>query len=91
MYTSHVVTEVPVAWKAIAWCGPLTTIVSARIGFIAVAVHGVSLALMTQKTCCGGEAGVLAGVYLATVGLQVGVDKFARKRNGVSLWREEDI
>lgn len=47
-----------------------------------MAVHGMGLALMSEKACGRREAGVLAGLHLASVGLQVRVDEFAVDRGG---------
>lgn len=74
--TSHVVPQVPVAGEAAARDGAVASLVVAKVGLVTVAVHGVSLALVAEQAGSGGEASVLAGVDLAAVGLQVGVDKF---------------
>ena len=77
VYTSHVVLEVPLARKPVSRMGAVTALVGAQVGLVSMAVHGVSLTLVSEKACGRREAGVLARVHLASVGLQVGVDKFA--------------
>ena len=77
---SHVVLEVPVPGESITGDGTVATLVSAQVGLVAMAVHGVSLTLMAQQAGCGGEAGVLARSNLAAVGLEVRVDKLAVTR-----------
>lgn len=47
----------------------------------------MGLALMSEKARGRGEAGVLAGLHLASVGLQVGVDEFARDHGGQLMGR----
>lgn len=79
MNTSHVVPEVPVAWEAAARNGTVTSLVAAKVRLVAVAVHGVGLTLVSEQAGSGRESGILAGVNLAAVGLQVGVDKFASR------------
>lgn len=79
VYTPHVVLEVPVPGEAIAWEGTITTLISAEVWLVTVAVHGVSLALMAEETSSGGETSVLTRGDLTAVGLQVRVDEFAVK------------
>jgi len=76
----HVVPEVPLPGESTSRGGALAPFVGAEEGFITVAVHGVGLTLMAEKACRGGKPGVLAGVDLAAVGLQVRIDKFAARR-----------
>jgi hypothetical protein len=42
-----------------------------------VSVHGMGLTFMAKETGSGRETGVLTGIELATIWLQVRVDKFA--------------
>ena len=74
---SHVVLEVPLAGESVSGKRPVASFVGAQIRLVSMAVHGVSLTLVSEKACSRREAGVLARVHLASVGLQVGVDKFA--------------
>ena len=42
------ITEIPVSREAITWNSAFTAVESAKEGFLAVAVHGVSIALVAQ-------------------------------------------
>lgn len=44
-----------------------------------MAVHGMGFALMSEEARGRREAGVLAGLHLAAIGLKVRVDKFAKR------------
>lgn len=57
--------------------GALATIVSAQVWLLAMAMHGMRLALMAKKAGSGREAGVLAALNLAAVRLEVRVHEFA--------------
>lgn len=81
--TAHVVPKVPLTREAIAVHGAVAAIIGAQERLVSVAVHGMSLALVTEEASSGREAGVLARGVLATVGLQVGVNKLA-KDTGIS-------
>lgn len=69
--------QVPAAREAISRDATLTAFVLAKVWFIAVSMHGVRFALMTKKAGSGREMEILASMELATVRLEVGVDKFA--------------
>ena len=73
----HMVPEVPLPGKSISWVGPFTSLISAKIRLISVAVHSVGLTLVSEQAGGGREAGILTRVGLATVRLQVRVHKFA--------------
>lgn len=77
VHTPHVVPQVPLAGKAVAGDGALATIVSAQVWLLAMAMHGMRLALMAKKAGSGREAGVLAALNLAAVRLEVRVHEFA--------------
>ena len=70
----------------------LAPFICAEERLVAVAVHGVGLTLMTKQTRRGGESGVLAGLNLAPVRLEVGIHKFAARGcavvSGRTSWRE---
>jgi hypothetical protein len=76
VHSFDVVVEVPSTWKSI----PDTAVAvlgRANVGLVAVAVHTVSLSLMTQKTGSGRKLLIAAGSNLASIWPQVGVDMFA--------------
>lgn len=75
--TAHMILQVPLAWESIAGHGTVASFIGAQEGLVAVAVHGMSLTLMAEQAGSGGETGILAGVNLAAVGLQVGVHELA--------------
>lgn len=74
----HVVTEVPLARESIAGHGTLTTIVDAKERLLAMTVETMGLTFMTEETSSGGKSSTLTGLSLAAVGLQVGVNEFAK-------------
>jgi hypothetical protein len=76
VYSLHVVSEIPVAWKAISGDSSLTSVIGAEEGLVAVSMHGMSFALMAEQASGGRETKLLAGIDLAFVWLQVGVHKF---------------
>jgi hypothetical protein len=65
----HVVSEVPVAWKAIPGNSAFTPLIGAEEWLVAVSMHGMSFALMAEQASRGGETKLLAGVDLALVWL----------------------
>jgi len=77
MHASQVVSEIPLAGKSIPGDGTLATLVGAEVRLVAMAVHPVSLALMSEEAGGGRELGVLARIVLAAKRLQVRVDEFA--------------
>ena len=77
VHPAHVIPEVPLAGEAVTWLGALASLISAQVGLLAMAVHGVGLTLMTKKAGSRREAGILAPLNLAAVGLQVRVDELA--------------
>lgn len=77
MHTPHVVPEVPLPGESASGIGAIAPFIGAEERLVAVAMHGVSLALMAEKAGCAGEARVLARFDLAPIGLQVGVHEFA--------------
>jgi hypothetical protein len=80
----HVVSEVPVARKAIPGNSAFTPLIGAEEWLVAVSMHGMSFALMAEQASRGGETKLLAGVDLALVWLQVGVHEFAGTHRVVS-------
>jgi hypothetical protein len=81
MNTLHVVTEVPTPGKAFAWDGTFTVLEVAGVGPISVAVHSVSLSLVTKQAGGRRKAHTTAG--FAVVRLEVRVQVFAK-----STWLE---
>jgi len=80
-----VVSEIPVAWKAISGDSSLTSVIGAEEGLVAVSMHGMSFALMAEQASGGRETKLLAGIDLAFVWLQVGVHKFTEAHEVVSV------
>lgn len=78
--TLHVVSEVPLARKTISGDSTLTSFIHAQEGLVTMTMKTVRLTLMTEEAGSRGEASTLAGLGLATVRLQVGVNKFAVSR-----------
>jgi hypothetical protein len=74
-----VVPEVPLAGESVARHGTVAAVVRAQEGLVTVAVHGVGLTLVAKEARRGREPGVLAGLVLAPVGLEVRVDELAVK------------
>lgn len=77
VHAAHVIPEVPLAGEAVARLGALASLIGAQVRLLAMAVHGMCLALMTEQAGSRGKAGVLASLNLAAVGLQVRVDELA--------------
>lgn len=77
VYTLHVITKIPAAWKAISRKRTLTTIIGTSERLSTMAMHTVSFALMTEQTGSGRETGIFTSSYLATVWLQMRINKFA--------------
>lgn len=75
----HVVAKVPLAGESISGHGTLTSLVDAKERLVTMAMESVSLTLMAEEARSRREAGALARLGLAAVGLQVRVDKFADK------------
>ena len=78
------VSEIPVAWKAISGNSSLTPLIGAKEGFVAMSMHGMSFALMAEQASRRGETKLFAGIDLALVWFQVGVHKFAGTHRVVS-------
>jgi hypothetical protein len=76
--TLHVVTKVPLARESVSVNGTLTTLVNTKERLVTVAVESVGLTLVAEQAGSGREAGTLAGLSLAAVGLQVRVNKLAK-------------
>jgi hypothetical protein len=83
VHSPHVVTEVPVARKAIPWGAALTALIRAQVWFVAMSMHSVGFTLMPKEAGCGRETGVLT--FLAPVGFQMRVHEFANRDNAVSV------
>jgi hypothetical protein len=78
----HVVPEVPLAGESISGHGTLTSLVDAKERLVTMAMESVGLTLMAKEARSRREAGALARLGLAAVGLQVRVHEFANK----SVW-----
>jgi hypothetical protein len=76
--STHVVAQIPVTRETMAWHTTLTSSEGAEEWLLAVTVHGMSFALMTEETGCRRELCILAGFVFAAVRLQVRVDEFAK-------------
>ena len=81
----HVVSEVPVAWKAIPGNASLAAFIGAEERFVAVSMHSMSFALMAEQASRGRKAEFLAGVDLTFVWLQVRIHEFASTHQVVSV------
>ncbi len=77
MNTFHVITQIPVSWKAIAWSASFTTLKCAKERFLSMSVHCMGLTFMAKETCRGRKTSVLTRLDLAAIWFQVRVDKFA--------------
>lgn len=75
--TLHVVAQVPLARESVSRNSTLTALVNTKERLVAVAMESVGLALMAEEASSRREAGALARLGLAAVGLQVGVNEFA--------------
>jgi hypothetical protein len=72
-----VVLQVPLSRESVSRQAALAAIILAKEGLLAVAMESVGLALMSKKAGSGRETSTLASLGLATVWLEVRVDKFA--------------
>ena len=85
------VTEIPVARKAIAGNTAFAALIRTQVWFVAVSMHGMSFALVTKETGRGREARGLTRIDLASIWLQVRVHEFTGKVGVVSIsergWR----
>jgi hypothetical protein len=75
--TLHVVAQVPLARESVSRNSTLTALINTKERLIAMAVESVGLTLMAEEASSRREAGALARLSLAAVGLQVRVNKFA--------------
>lgn len=73
----HVVSEVPLAGESISGHGTLTSLVDTKERLVTMAMKSVGLTLMAEEASSRREAGALARLSLAAVGLQVRVHEFA--------------
>ena len=73
----HVVLEVPLSRESISRQAALATVILAKERLLAVAMESVGLTLMSKKAGSGRETSSLASVGLASIWLEVRVDKFA--------------
>lgn len=80
MHAPHVVVQIPSTRKSESRNGTITSLPQAQVGVISVAMESVGLALMAEQACVGGETqvGFQTGRGLAAVGLQVGIQIFAK-------------
>lgn len=85
MHTLHVVTEIPVAGKAISEDASFTTIIGAKEGLVAVSMHGVGLTLVSEETGRGRKVEVLTSNDLAPVGLEMRIHEFTDANGVVSM------
>lgn len=83
VHSPHVVTEVPVARKAIPRGAALTALIRAQVWFVAMSMHSVGFTLMPKEAGCGRETRVLT--FLAPVGFQMRVHEFANRDDAVSV------
>lgn len=74
--TLHVVTQVPLARESISRNGALTALINTEERLVAMTMESVGLTFMAEEASSRREAGALARLSLAAVGLQVGVHKF---------------
>jgi hypothetical protein len=84
VHSSHVVTEIPVAWKAISCHATFAALICTQIWFVAMPVHSVSFAFVTKEAGRGREPGGLASNDFASIGFQVGVHELAGRDGVVS-------
>jgi hypothetical protein len=77
MDAPHVVPKVPLAGESVSGLGALASLIGAQVWLLTVAVHGMGLTLVTEQASSRREAGILAALDLAAVGLQVRVNKLA--------------
>jgi len=75
--TLHVVTQVPLARESISRNGALTALINTKERLVAMTMESVGLTFMAEEASCRREAGALARLSLAAVGLQVRVHEFA--------------
>lgn len=73
----HVVEQIISAWEATARDAAFTAFVPAQVGTIAMAVHAVGLALVTEEASSGRELLLRAYLQFTAEGLDVRVDEFA--------------
>lgn len=73
----HVVPKVPLARETAAHDRSLTALVHAEERLVAMTMQTVGLALVAKEASSGGEPGALTSLGLASVGLQVRVNKLA--------------
>lgn len=67
MNTFHVITQIPVSWKAIPRIASRTPLKGAKERFIPMPMHSMFLTFMAKETCCGGETSILTRWNLATM------------------------
>jgi hypothetical protein len=79
--TLHVVAQVPLAGESISVNSTLTALINTKERLVTMAVESVSLTLMAEQASSGREAGALAWLSLAAVGLQVRVNKLAKSQS----------
>jgi len=65
----HVVSEIPVPWKAISGNSSLTPLIGAKEGLIAMSMHCMSFALMAEQASRMRETKLLTGINLALIWL----------------------
>ena len=77
MYSPHMVLSIPLPGKALS----RVTAVAARevTQDLRMAVHSVSFAFVTQKTCRGRKSSFLASILVTAVRFQMGVQMFATR------------
>lgn len=73
----HVVAQVPLARETAARNRSLTAFMHAEERLVAVAMKTMSFTLVAKKAGSRGKSGALASFSLASIGLQVGVNKLA--------------
>jgi hypothetical protein len=81
----HVVPKVPLARETAAENRSFTALVHAEERLVPMAMQAVGFALVAKEAGSGGEPGALTSLSLASVGLQVGVNKLAVMVVSVSL------
>lgn len=78
MHPSHMIIEVPAAWKPVTRKRSFAVLKETEVRVLAMTMHAVCLSLMTEKTCIRGEAsvGVTTLRRQTTVGAEVRIEVF---------------
>jgi hypothetical protein len=79
MDSLHVILQVPLAGKAVPDDATLTAFIVAKERLVTMAMEAVGLSLVAEKASRGRKPSTFTRICLATIWLQVRVDKFATK------------